>query len=387
MLQKYRVVLLIETSSGYGRETLQGIMRFLRTHHDWSVFLELCDVGREPPKWLFDWNGHGIISRLTTPELADAVKESGIAMVDLSDRRIIHDLPSVRTDNVRVGEMAADYLIKRGFRSFAYCGFENEQWSTDREKAFVDAVTRHSGVDGCEIYRSRWFGESLRSWEDQQAELITWLGQLAKPVAVFCANDGRAQHVLEACSRAELLVPEEVAVLGVDNDSIIGPLCDPTLSSIEINPEEVGFVAAELLSQLMMGKKPESIVRYIQPISVETRQSTDVKAIADPLIASARAFIHENSCNGITVQSVTEHCGLSRSTLERQFRKLFDRSPQQEIRHVQIKRARKLLAETDLSMERIANLCGFDHPEYMHVVFRREIDMTPGQYRRQSRAE
>ncbi|TWU25349.1 Xylose operon regulatory protein [Novipirellula galeiformis] len=380
MLKKKRVALMIETSTIYGRQLLEGVIRFRRTHHDWSIFLEQRDLTAKPPAWLANWTGNGIISRVTTAEFAKTVRHNGIPMVELTDRGQDFGFPVIRSDDAEIGRLAAEHLTERGFQNFAFCGFQSEEWSTLREQAFV----RHApaSTQACEIYRSIWQGEEARSAEDEQAELLKWLLGLPKPVGIFCCNDVRGQQVLEACAQSELVIPEEVAVIGTDNDRVLCELCDPSLSSVIPNAEEIGFQAAELLARLMAGEAAENKLHLIPPLGIQVRQSSDIVAIDDPSIAAALSYIREQACDGITVQNVINHSGLSRSTLERQLRKLLGRSPQQEIRHVQIKRARRLLTETDLPMERIASLCGFDHPEYMHVVFRRETKMTPGQYRR-----
>ena len=211
---------------------------------------------------------------------------------------------------------------------------------------------------------------------------MKWIRGLAKPAGIFACNDIRGQNVLEACAAARLTVPEQVAVIGVDNDEVLCQLCEPPLSSVIPNAELVGFRAAELLSILMDKKQPPERETLIAPLGIATRQSTDVVAIDDPEIAAALRYIREHACEGISVKDVLAHVPVSRSTLERQMRKYLNRSPQQEIRVVQVKHARELLAATDLSIEQIAHHCGFVHPEYMHVVFRRETKMTPGAYRR-----
>ena len=160
-------------------------------------------------------------------------------------------------------------------------------------------------------------------------------------------------------------------------------LCDPPLSSVKPNAEMVGYRAAETLSHLMAGQAVVDRQQLIPPLSVSTRQSTDVMAVNDPDIARVLRYIRENACRGIKIGDVLRHVPISRSSLERRMRKYLKRTPQQEIRNVQLKRARELLAETDLPMERIAMLCGFEHPEYMHVVFKRELKTTPGEFRRQ----
>jgi LacI family transcriptional regulator len=205
------------------------------------------------------------------------------------------------------------------------------------------------------------------------------------------ANDLRGQHVLDACKRVGIAVPEEAAIIGCDNDELLCRLCDPPLSSVVPNPEQIGFEAASLLQQLMDAsgrtrKSLERVRREVAPLGVVTRQSTDVLAIADASLAAALKFIRENACAGTTVEDVLRHVPISRSMLERGFRQFLKRSPHAEIRLVQLKRVRELLSETDLPLDRVAELTGFKHPEYLSVVFKRELGETPGQYRRRSHA-
>lgn len=377
---KRRVALIIETSSSYGRDLLAGIVRFRRAHHDWTVFLEQRDLTTEPPAWLARWKGHGIISRATTPKLAEAVEATGVPLVELTDRRADLGFPHIWSDDAAIGELAAEHLRERGFVHFGFCGFQSEAWSQRREAAFVAAVA--GSARSCDVYNSPWHGMTARPWEDEQRQLVRWIRSLPRPVGIMACNDVRGQHVLEACSTAEVTVPEEVAVIGVDNDQLLCQLCDPPLSSVTPNAELIGYRAAELLAQLMARRKVRQREHLVPPLGIATRQSTDVVAIDDPAIAAAISYIRENACAGITVKDVLQRVAVSRSSLERQLRKFLKRSPQQEIRHVQLKRARELLAATDWPMARIARLCGFEHPEYMHVVFRRELQMTPGEFRK-----
>lgn len=382
---KRRVALLVETSSSYGREILAGIVRFRREHHEWSVFLEQRDVETAPPSWLAKWNGAGIISRTTTPEFAEAVAKTGVPLVELTDRGQATGFPSVRSDDYAIGDVAAEHLRERGFKNLAVCGFENEAWSTRREKAFTKSVESNSETATLHpAYRSAWYGDKVLPWDEEVTKLVEWIKQLPKPIGIFACNDIRGQHVLEASLNAGVIVPEEVAVVGVDNDEILCQLCDPPLSSVRPNAELVGLKAAEMLSKLMEGEQPEESALLLNPLGVEVRQSTDIVAIEDREIAAALAFIRENACNGISVQDILKNVPVSRSTLERQLRKFLNRSPQQEIRRVQITRAKEMLISTDLSLDRIAHVCGFEHPEYMHVVFKREVEMTPGEYRKSS---
>ena len=379
---KRHVALIIETSSGYGRELLTGVARFMRMHDDWSVFLEQRDLTKKPPSWLANWNGDGIISRATTSGLVETVTATGVPLVELTDRREGRDLPNVRSDDSAIGQLAAEHLLDRGFQQFGFCGFSGEAWSQRRQESFANTVQQKGHPFA--FYNSSWHGPTVRAWEDEQLRLGAWIKQFSRPFAIMACNDVRGQHVLDACSKCCLAVPEDVAVIGVDNDELLCRICAPPLSSVIPNAQEVGFRGAELLAQLMLGKQVDEQAILIQPIGVATRQSTDVVAIDDQDIAAAVHFIRQHACQGISVDEVTRNVRVSRSTLERQLRRYLGRTPQQEIRYVQVNKVRDLLATTDLSAERIAVLCGFEHPEYMHVVFKRIAGLTPGEYRRQT---
>ncbi|MCM2370103.1 AraC family transcriptional regulator [Aporhodopirellula aestuarii] len=381
---KPKVALIVETSSVYGRDLLSGIVRHMRMHDQWSVFLEQRDLQLDPPQWLSTWQGDGIISRVTTPTFVEAIKRTGVPMVELTDRFGASQFPGVRSDDAAIGRAGAMHLIERGFTKFAFCGFAGEAWSKRRQDAFAAVIRAHSSHE-CEVYNSPWTGPAALNWEDEQQRLVDWLNGIKPPVAVMACSDIRGLHLIDACSRVDLAVPEEVAVIGVDNDELLCRICSPTLSSVIPNAEEVGFRAAELLARLMKGESVEPVGEPIPPLGVAARQSTDVVAIDDSNIAAALRFMRENACRGVTVEEVIENTAISRSTLERQVRKYLGRTPQEEIRHVQIKRVRELLQTTDLPADRIAALCGFAHPEYMHVVFKRVMGVTPGEFRRNSK--
>ncbi len=381
---KRHVALIIETSSSYGRDLLSGIIRFMRMHDDWSVFLEQRDLWQQPPAWLEHWKGDGIISRATTPKLIEAIQKTGVPLVEVTDRHAETELPQIRSDDVAIGRVAADHLLERGFRRFAFCGFTNEAWSERREEGFVEQVASRCDSDVAR-YCSPWHGRGAKPWEDEQDALTEWLKSLAPPIGIMACNDVRGQQLIDVCSKLQLAVPEQVAIVGVDNDDLLCRMCSPPLSSVMPNAEMVGFRAAELLTDLMNGKSAQRDVQLIAPLGVKSRQSTDVVAIDDRQIAAALHFIRENACRGLTVQDVVSQCKVSRSTLERLVRRYLGRTPQEEIRHVQIKRVQELLLTTDLPAEKIASLCGFEHPEYMHVVFKRIMGMTIGTFRRKAR--
>jgi LacI family transcriptional regulator len=374
---------MIETSSVYGRRLLQGISRYLRAHHPWSVFLEQRELDSVPPRWLESWRGNGVISRWSGPGVSAALRKAKVVAVDLSDRRPPLGLARINSDDHAIGRLAAEHLLDRGFRSFGFCGFEGERWAIRRREAFLEALAR-SGYVG-RVYESPWGGPEARPWEDEQVRIGRWLKRLTRPAGVMACNDERGLHVLDACQRCGFRVPEEVSVIGVDDDALLCELCDPPLSSIIPNPERIGYEAAALLDRLMAGGRADFGEWLVPPLGVTTRVSTDVLAIDDEDFASAVRYVREHACQGITVDDVLDRIPLSRSTLERKFRKYLGRSPQAEIRVAQLRRAKQLLAETDFAMHRIAELVGYEHPEYFNVAFKREVGRTPGQYRREIR--
>ncbi|MDA7992961.1 MAG: DNA-binding transcriptional regulator [Pirellulales bacterium] len=381
---KRHVALIIETSSNYGRDLLAGIVRYMRMHDRWSVFLEQRDLFKQPPRWLNKWQGDGIISRATTPRLLDAISDTGVPFVELTDRKGDVEFSQIRSDDAAIGKMGAEHLLERGFKRFGYCGYKGEAWSKRREESFVKTIDQKSS-GSCSLYNSTWQGRGARNWEDEQRCIIEWLQTLTPPFAVMACNDIRGRQIIDACSELDLAVPEQVVVVGVDDDELLCRMCSPPLSSVIPNAQAVGFRAAEVLASLMDGKSPASEVQLIEPLGVATRQSTDAVAIDDPDIAAALRYIREYACRGITVAEVVRDNSVSRSTLERQVRKYLGRTPQEEIRFVQIKRARELLISTDLSAEQIAPLCGFEHPEYLHVVFKRVTGTTIGVFRKQAK--
>lgn len=378
------VLLMVETSIAFGRGILRGITRWLTTHHHWSVYLEQHELAAAPPAWLADWHGDGVICRVTTPALAQILHLSEIPVIDLND---LHDdlgFLLIRTDHVAVGRLAAEHLIERGFRTLGFCGYADQPWSHLRRKGFETRASE-AGI-AVHSFDSNWFGPDAPEWEVSQQRIQTWLAQLARPCGVMACNDLRGQQVLDAARRAKLAVPEVIGVIGVDDDELLCELCDPPLSSVRCNPEEIGYQAAERLDMLMDRRSPHPTHRLVPPLGVATRQSTDILAIDDPTIAAVVKLIREQACSGLTIDHIVRQFHVSRTKLERQFRDALGRTLQQEIRSVQMKRARQLLSETDLSLEAITPLVGFAHASYLSHAFKREVGESPREYRRRAQA-
>jgi LacI family transcriptional regulator len=380
MSERPRVALDVETSLVYGRQILDGVSRYLRANRPWSIYLEQHGLGSDLPGLLKRWSGDGVITRQATADSARLLRRRRLAAIDLGDIHGDTGLFRIGSAHGAIGRLAATHLLERGFENFACCGFASENWSQRRRDGFVAEVSHHGFV--CTVYESPRAG--LQAWKHDQTRLLEWLQSLPKPVGIFATNDLRGQHVLDACGRADIAVPEQAAVIGVDNDELVCNLCNPPLTSVIPNPERIGYEAASWLDRMMSGETPAVSEVEVPPQGIAVRQSSDVFAVSDSTIAAALRFIREHACEGVTVQQVLDHVSVSRSWLERNFRKLLNRSPQAEIRNVQLKRCKELLRTTSLSLEKIARLTGFEHPEYMNVVFKREIGETPGRYRHYS---
>jgi LacI family transcriptional regulator len=371
------VALLIETSNAYARGLLQGIVHYIREHQPWSFYLMEHGRGDDPPAWLETWEGDGIIARIETPRIASVVSHAGLPTVDVSAARLVPELPWVETDDEQIARLAVEHLLERGFKHFAFCGDGRFNWSVWREKHFCAQAAAAQQTVHC--YRP---AEAIAADVAAHArDLQRWLRELPKPVGVMACYDIRGQQVLDACRSAGLAVPAEVAVIGVDNDALLCELASPPLSSVIPNTHRAGYEAAALLDRLMAGKKVPAKPHLIAPLGVAARQSTDVLAVDDRDVARAVQFIREQACAGINVSDVLRAVPLSRRVLEQRFQRLLGRTPREEILQVRLNRVQQLLADTDLTLYQIAERTGFEHVEYLSVVFKRETGRTPSEFR------
>ncbi|MEL6108383.1 MAG: DNA-binding transcriptional regulator [Planctomycetota bacterium] len=373
------VALLIESSNAYARGLLRGIVSYIRDHEAWSVYLPEQERGASPPPWLRNWAGDGLIARIETDAIARSVRRLGLPTVDVSAARHIPGIPWVETNDREISRLAAEHLIERGFRNLAFCGEPHFNWSQWRGAEFLklaDSDARRCFSFQSESVRSRGF-----SIAKERRRLTEWVVGLPKPVGIFACYDIKARLILDVCREADVQVPEEAAVLGVDNDELLCDLCTPPLSSVMPAAHRAGREAAQLLDALMRGKKVAE-KHLVDPIAVVTRQSTDVLAIDDDEVATAVRFIRDHACDGINVLDVLRRVPVSRRVLETRFQDLIGRTPHQEIVRRRIDRACELLADSDMSLSRVASMTGFRSEAYLIVAFRRETGVTPGQYRR-----
>jgi LacI family transcriptional regulator len=388
MVRMPKVALLVETSRGYGRDLLRGVMRYSRLHGPWGFYLTPGDFVQTLPR-MRSWGGTGIIARVETPAVARAILASGLPTIalGLSDEQLQPDSPLSRlsevvSDSRGAGRMAAEHLLERGFRHCAYVGAAGRVWTGRRQESFCTRI-REAGFEP-RVYnlpRSR----RAAAWEREQPVLAGWLKALPRPVGVMACNDDRGREVLEACRDAGLRVPEEVAVVGVDNDELLCELSDPPLSSVALNAEAGGYRAAALLDRMMRGQSSAPRRLLVEPMHVVARRSTDIVALDDPEVAAALHFIQDHATEPIGVSDIVEEVVISRRALELRFRRAIGRTLHAEIRRMRLERASRLLLETDLPITRVAEASGFGRASYLTQAFRQAFGSTPARYRRRMR--
>jgi len=377
------VALIVETSLASSRAVLRGIASYVREHQPWSIYHAPRDLEEDVPNWLSEWQGDGIIARVQNRQIADAVRQTGLPVVDALGLVPDAGFPLVHVDDGAIAALAAGHFFDCGFKHFGFCGLEAANWSENRSAGFERLITA-AGYQ-CHHYRLP-AHQTLVTWEEQQEFLADWIRSLPKPVAIMACNDPRGQLVLEASGRARISVPDEVAVIGVDNDEPLCEVANPTLSSVAPDHLSVGYEAAALLDSLIEGHTPPAKPIYLPPKGIVIRQSTDVIAVKDPHVISAVRFIRNFACEGISVEDVVDQADVSRSVLQRRFKKYLGHTVHEIIIRTQIKRAKELLLETELTIAAIAEKTGFRHTEYLGVVFKDKTGMSPGQYRREQRS-
>lgn len=373
-----KIILRIETSVAYGRGLLYGIAEYSRIHGPWAFYSEPGAEQTTLPR-LDKWGASGIITRIPDESNLERFIVNGLPTILVPLKEKISGFPSIIDDCHAAGKMAAEHLLDRAFRNFAFSGFSDMHWSRDRRQAFTKTIAAAGFETQC-YERPR--AKVLRTYQKELHLLADWLNLLPRPVGIMTCDDEHGRHVLEACKVAGLRVPEQVAIIGVDNDELVCTLSDPPLSSVAVNTRKAGYQAAALLDRLMTGKEKMADQKIIvRPLHVVTRQSTDVLAIEDREVAEAIRFIRQNANRPVQVTDAAQAASLSRRVLEKRFRKIMGRSVYSEISRWRIDRVARMLVETDQSVSQIALSLGYPSVKHIARSFRREMGMGPLAYR------
>ncbi len=384
MRKPKRVAILLNLSRVYDRGIIRGIMRYIHSNCPWRLYVEEDPANKIPS--FTSWSGDGLIVDLDGGRISKAIpkftgKLVGIGCLAPDILRKL-DISTVKTDDQMVAEWAADHLVERGLEHFAYCGMDQrglDQWNEIRCDSFRRCIMKQGYQ--CSVFTGR--RRLLQDWILMQQELTEWLAGLPKPVGLMACNDSQGRSVLEACRQADINVPEDVAIIGVDNDELMCELAVPPLSSVAQATEQIGFRAAELLDTLMTGHRRRPVHINIPPACLVTRQSSDIVAIDDEVVSRATKFIREHATELVGVSDVVRHVGVSRSTLEKHFKGMVGRTVHDEFQKRRLGVARRLLTCSNLPLQVIAEQSGFRSAHYMSAVFRRELGHPPGKLRQQ----
>ncbi|WP_404304551.1 AraC family transcriptional regulator [Neorhodopirellula lusitana] len=348
----------------------------------------------------------GVIARAENESIAKGIQQLARWVVDLRGSFSPQQGALIDTDPDACAQLAIDHFVERGFRRIVYCGYRGVDFSDARGDAFM----RYCAEEKLETNRFEMtLGDTTNTAvpiegvlkheahaEMLETALVDWLQQQPLPTAVFACNDVCGRQVVRAAMKLGYRVPEQIAVLGVDNDEVICDLTNPPLSSIEPDTYRIGFEGAAFLAGLFAnesstdnGSKLSQIATkaacqkiVIPPRRVVTRFSTDVLAVNDPELSSAIEFIRLEACHGIGVADVAKHVAISRATLERRFRSVLDRTPGEEIERVRLERVKTLLLQTDYGLDRIASMTAYSKAPHLITAFRRQTGLTPTVFRK-----
>ncbi len=379
----HRIALLFNGSKIYDRGIIAGIGNYLSsTRVSWDLFLEedfLCRL-----KGIERWHGDGIIADFDDPLIGEALAGSNVPVVAVGGSyedagAYPKGIPYVATDNDALMRMAYEHLIEAGLTRFACFSLPPAQanrWAQEREKAFKRLLQR----DGLPVQIYRGLGTSAPLWDSAVEQQIAWLQSLPKPIGIIAVTDARARQLLQACLTAGIAVPEEVALIGIDNDPLTRTLTRVPLSSVIQGTETMGRTAAALLHQMLHGKPCTGTQVLVPPDAINVQASSLHQPLGNPYVMQALLFIRQYACQGIKTAQVAAYVGVSRSSLEAHFRKVRGCSVHDEILRFKLASAAKGLESHGLAIADIARQCGFKSAQYLHTVFRREFGCTPREY-------
>jgi LacI family transcriptional regulator len=377
------VAVLIGSHRQFYRDVLRGVGDYAGRHGRWSIcseptlFLEAgisAAIKHLPPRC------DGVIALVTRDEDLAVLRQRGLAVVNLSSVYAHPDLPAVLADHAALATAALGHFRERGLRQFAFCDLDAGSWV--RRLPFQEAVAAAGFECHCFTVAEQ-TSEDWRTGHDA-ARLAAWLEQLPKPVGILAHNDIRGRQLIEIARERGIAVPEEVCILGVDNEVPHCELCGPTLSSIDTDATRIGYEAAAVLDRCMAEAAVPAVPLLVPPRGIVTRGSTDVCITADPVVSLAMGYIREHAVEGIDTHDVVRAVRASRSMLSKRFQQTLGYTPHEAIVRARLEAARTLLSGTRLTVEVIAERCGFRHGEYLTAVFRRRFGTTPRVFREQA---
>jgi LacI family transcriptional regulator len=379
-----KIILLIDFAEEYSKSLLRGISRYSRDHGPWS-FCRMPLFYRETMgtdgilQWAKEWGAHGIIGQLYNDSEVEKFVQAGIPVIAQDFKERFKEIPNITGNYHETGKIGAEYFLKKGFKHFAFYGFKNIVWSRERAEGYEKRLQEA----GYEVhYFEHRKSRSRDLWYYKPSSLSRWLKALPKPIALMTCDDNQGQHITEACRHAGIRIPEEVAVLGVDNDEMLCTFSDPPLSSISLDTEKGGYETARLIEQLIKHGNHDFYDIIVKPTQVVTRQSTNIYATNDKYIATALRYIHQNVDKNLNVEQVLEQVPLSRRSLEKRFQQITGYPVYEYIYSLRIEKFTQKLLETDMTIFEIALDLGLNDSKNIARQFKQIKGCTPVEYRK-----
>ncbi|CAG4988975.1 Xylose operon regulatory protein [Dyadobacter sp. CECT 9275] len=379
----YKIILLLDFAEEYSKSLMKGINAYSKEHGPW-VFCRMPLFHRETVgiggilKWALEWGADGIIGQLYNDKEIQTIVEAGIPLIAQDFKERFAEIPNITGAYHVTGQLAADYFLKKGFLNFAFYGFRDIVWSRERAEGY-EARLKKSGhkVHYFEHKKAR----SSELWYYKPSSLSRWLKSLPKPIALMSCDDNQGQHITEACRQLGIRIPEEVAVLGVDNDEMICDLSDPPLSSISLDAEKGGYESARLMDHMIRNGTKHFYDIVVEPVQIITRHSTDIYATHDDHIASSLKYIHQNIDKNLHVDEVVKQVPLSRRALEKRFFEITGYPVYKYIFNLRIEKFTQKLLDTDMSVFEIALDMGLADSKNIARQFRQVKGCSPSVYR------
>lgn len=383
----YRIALLFNANKVYDRGVVEGVGQYLQVSQStWDIFVEDDFVYHRDT--IESLSIDGIIADFDDPETVELLQNVKVPIIAVGgsyqNPAYYPDYPYVATDNYALVESAFLHLKQKGINQFAFYGLptDNERhWANERRDAFVSLMRKY------EHQSAVYLGDKIHSanWRDAQAKLGEWLQTLPQHTGIIAVTDARARHLLQACEYLKIAVPEQLCVIGIDNEELIQYLSRVSLSSVVQGTKQIGYQAAKMLHYLLNGQKVGHTPILIPPLKVEQRSSTDYRSLQDPFVIQAMHYIRHRACQGIKTEQVLDHLRISRSNLEQRFKEEMNKTIHQVIHEEKLERAKYMLRFTDISIQEIAEVCGYPSLQYFYAVFRKEYNQTPKEFREMGR--
>jgi LacI family transcriptional regulator len=382
----YKIILLLDFAEEYSKCLLQGISRYSAENGHWS-FCRMPLYYRETLgtrgilDWAKDWRADGIIGQLYN-EMETELYQSPFPVIAQDFKERFRYIPNITGQYRETGKMGAEYFLKKGYTNFAFYGFNNIVWSRERAEGFESTVNQFG-------YQVHYFehkkARSTDIWYYKSKSLSKWLRSLPKPIALMACDDNQGVHITEACKQNKIRVPQEVAVLGVDNDVMLCELSDPPLSSIVLDIEQAGYDTARAMDLMITGRVKFYRNILVPPLKVVTRSSTDIYASRDGNIANALDFIHKNIDQNLLVDQIVREVPMSRRSLEKRFVEVTGLPIYKYIFKLRIEKLAQKLVSSELSVFEIALEMGLPDSKNISRQFRQIMGCTPVEYRRKFR--